>query len=108
MTIEKSKTIFEKINTTKLTSLKTELFECAMRYANTRAEWYLMNDEEKRNADELRTATHNALIDACNILSREMIKANEDASWKLGLGKDRKEIGDFAGYVHCFWGLTSR
>lgn len=44
MTIDKSKTILEKINTTKLTSLKIELFECAIRYANIRAEWFLMND----------------------------------------------------------------
>lgn len=108
MTFDKSKTIFEKINSTKLTRLKSELFECAIRYANIRAEWYFMSDEEKRNTDDLRTSTHNALIDACNILSREMIKSNEDANWRMELGNDRKEIGDFACYVQCFLGLTSR
>ncbi len=37
-----------------------------------------------------------------------MIKSNEDANWRMELGNDRKEIGDFACYVQCFLGLTSR
>jgi hypothetical protein len=108
MTIEKAKVIFQKINNSRLINLKNELFECAIRYANIRADWYLMTDDEKRNNEDLRTRTHNALIDACNILSREMIKIKEDASWRTDLGNDRKEIGDFACYVHCFLSLKSR
>ncbi len=108
MTFEKSISIFEKINSTKLQKLKEDLFETAIRYARIRTDWYFMSDEEKRSNDDLRTKTHNTLIDACNILSRKMIKANEDASWRTDLGNDRKEIGDFACYVHCFLGLSAR
>ena len=82
--------------------------ETAIRYARIRADWYFISDAEKNSNEDLRTRTHNALIDSCNILSREMIKAGEDASWRMELGNDRKEIGDFACYVHCFLGLSSR
>ena len=46
--------------------------------------------------DGTRTAAHNALIDALNILSRAMIKAGEDTTWRKQLGNDRQEIGDLA------------
>jgi hypothetical protein len=108
MKFEKYKSVFEKINSTKLKRLEVDLFETAIRYARIRTDWYFMTKEEKMTDDELRTRAHNTFIDACNILSREMIKANEDASWRIELGNDRKEIGDFACYVHCFLGLVSR
>jgi len=54
-----------------------------------------------------RTATHDTLIDACDILSRNMKKSGEDASWRALL-KERKEIGDFACYIHCVLGLAAR
>jgi len=108
MTIEKTQIILSDINSTKLETLKIELFETAIRYTRIRVDWCFMDDDEKRNNDELRTRTHNSLIDACNILSREMTKAGEDANWSVILGNDRKVIGDFACYVHCLLGLSSR
>jgi hypothetical protein len=108
MSFEKSLSIFEKINSTKLQKLKEDLFESAVCYARIRTDWQFMSNEEKLANDDLRTRAHNTLIDACNILSREMIKVNEDASWRIELVNDRKEIGDFACYVHCFLGLASR
>lgn len=108
MTIERAQIIFHGINSTKLIKLKNELFETAIRYARIRTDWYFMDNDEKQSSDELRTRTHNSLIDACNILSREMIKAGEDASWRIKLGNDRREIGDFACYVHCLLGLSTR
>ncbi len=108
MNIKKAQIIYDGINLTKLIKLKTELFEMAVRYARIRADWYFMSNDEKRNNDELRTRSHNSLLDACNILSREMLKAGEDAAWRVELGNDRKAIGDFACYVHCFLGLVNR
>jgi len=108
MNIDNAKNFFEKINSTMLKSRKEDLFDIAISYARIRTDWNFKSSEEKMADEELRTRTHNTLIDACNILSREMIKVNEDASWRLGLGNDRKEIGDFACYVHLFLGLFSR
>ena len=100
--------IYDKLNTTKLNKLKKDLFEAAFNYARIRADWNLMEEDEKRANDEARTRAHNTFIDCCNILSREMIKAGEDADWRKYLGNDRKEIGDFACYIHCIIGLNER
>ncbi len=51
---------------------------------------------------------HNTLIDNCNILSRNMAKKSGDVSWREVLGDDRREIGDFACYLHCILGLSAK
>ncbi|MGC8624401.1 MAG: hypothetical protein ACP5VQ_03945 [Phycisphaerae bacterium] len=59
-------------------------------------------------ADTDRNCAHNAFIDACNILARNMAKVGEDATWRQTLGDERKTIGDLACYIHCFLGLAAR
>lgn len=108
MSYEQAKKIFKQINQTKLFSLKCDLINYAVEYSRIRVEWYLADDEDKAALEDTRSRKHNAFIDVCNILSREMLKHNEDASWRIDLGNDRKVIGDFACYVHCFLGLSSR
>jgi len=108
MSYEVALLVFQKINITTLLYLRTELYESAVRYARIRTDWNFMDNETRINNNELRTRSHNVFIDNCNILSREMIKVNEDASWRLDLGNDRKDIGDFACFVHCFLGLSSQ
>ena len=108
MTLEQAKKIYSKINSSNLVWFRSELINAGIRYARIRTDWTSMTEDEKRNNEELRTRTHNVLIDACNILSREMIKNNENVDWRVELGNDRKEIGDFACYVHFFLGLSSR
>ena len=54
-----------------------------------------------------RIAAHEALIDACDILSRAMGRSGEDNSWRRLLGDDRREVGDFACFVHCNLGLRA-
>jgi len=58
--------------------------------------------------DQARRISHNAFIDTCNILSRNMIKEGEDASWRRLLGNDRKAIGDFACYLTCILAVQAR
>ncbi|MBK6915013.1 MAG: hypothetical protein IPH11_15630 [Ignavibacteriales bacterium] len=108
MSPEQAKKIFNQINQTKLFLLKKDLINYAVEYSRIRVEWYLASDEGKEALEDSRSRKHNAFIDACNILSREMLKNNEDASWRKDLGNDRKVIGDLACYVHCFLGLSSR
>lgn len=55
-----------------------------------------------------RTAAHNALIDAANILSRAMVKAGEDATWRRRVGNDRQEIGDWVCHIHAQLGIEAR
>jgi hypothetical protein len=108
MGIEKFKGILECILSTKLVDLKTELFEYAIRYARIRTDWYLATDEGRRELEDTRTRAHDAFIDSCNILSRNMEQSGEDNSWRIKLGNERKEIGDFACYVHYYLGLKKR
>lgn len=91
------------------TELKQDLIHCAVRYARLRTDWQLVANPDDRHAmDSARTAAHNALIDAANILSRAMVKTGEDATWRRELGDDRKEIGDWACLVHAHFGLQAR
>ena len=99
--------IFEKIRTSE-GELRHNLILCAIRYARLRTDWRLANPDDRRAMDSARTAAHNTLIDAANILSRVMVKADENAAWRRKLGNDRKEIGDWACHVHTHFGIEAR
>lgn len=107
ITLEIAKRLFDEINKTTLGSLKNDLINLAVEYSRLRVEWYLADDETKQEMDHIRTAKHNAFIDSCNILSREMIKIGEDAGWRKVLGNDRKTIGDFACFVYLILGIKA-
>lgn len=108
ITYETAFVAFSAINESKLKELKASLYKAAIRYAEIRAGWYFLDVKEKSEQDEERTIAHNRFIDACNIMSRNMRNFNEDASWIELLGKDRKNIGDFACYIHAFLGIQNR
>ncbi len=70
---------------------------------------YLNADIQQRiEMENLRESKHNVFIDACNILSRNMLKKNENADWRIFIGNDRKVLGDFACYIHCILGIKAR
>jgi hypothetical protein len=107
MDFETAQRLYRHVLVTKFVELRRELFTFAVRYARLRTDWQLADIDERQAMDRHRTAAHDALIDACNILSRNMAKTGEDASWRAAIN-DRKEIGDFACYIHCFLGLDAR
>jgi len=91
-----------------LLHLKREMVSLGIRYARIRTDWQLADPTSRLELDQERRATHNAFIDSCNILSRNMAKQGKDISWREELGCDRKDIGDFACNIHCFLGLRAR
>lgn len=99
---------FDIIDSSSLDDLKLELFSAAVRYHHLRNEWYLSEREKRIEIDPSRTRAHNTFIDCCNILSRNMIEAGENADWRKDLGDDRKLIGDFACYVSFRVGVKGR
>ena len=108
MEIEKARQAFEELGATRHVTLRHELIRAAITYARHRADWYLAEPEQRSDMNQVRTAAHNAFIDACNILSRQMVKEGEPTGWRVVLGTDRREIGDFACFVALFAGLAAR
>lgn len=102
------KICFQAIEGSKLIELKHSLFVSAVRYAHIRTDWYFMNVEDRKQAEDERTRSHNAFIDKCNIMSRNQQLHGEDGSWRQQLGQDRLIIGDFACYIHLWLGMQFR
>ncbi len=88
--------------------LLRELILMASRYAGLRVSWAMADMDGRRGLDGERTRAHNAFIDQCNILSRTMAKAGQDTSWRMEMGEERKEIGDFACHLACRIGIQAR
>ena len=99
--------LLQAIETSSLEELRRALLKAAVRYAHMRAEWQLAPAAERAAMDLSRGKAHDALIDACNILSRNMATRNEDVAWRAALGNERKEIGDFACHLHALLGVRA-
>jgi hypothetical protein len=105
---EKATRIACAIGGSRLVEPRMRLFRAAVDYARIRAQWQLSSLEERVAMNAGRTASHDAFIEACDVMGRSMGNENEDASWRNELGYDRKEIGDFACYINLILGLAAR
>jgi hypothetical protein len=99
--------IYSSIKGTSLIKLKSDLIKSAVRYSRLRVEWRLIDLERRKNLSQERTSAHNAFIDSCNILGREMAKIGENNRWRVLLGSERETIGDFACYLNCILGIEA-
>lgn len=88
--------------------LYNDFLEGAVAYANVRAGWLLLSNDEKMDQDKGRTYKHDSVINRVNILARYLEKCGKDVSWRAELGDARKRIGDFACYVAMFYGVRAR
>lgn len=94
--------------------LYNELIEAAIKYAEIRAKWAIMDREQKIEKDSYRTSLHNAFILQINILAHFLRKNGKPALWRNELGNEeedrifRKVIGDFACYLAFVNGICSR
>ena len=88
--------------------LYNDFLEGAVAYANVRAGWLLLSNDEKMEQDKGRTYKHDSVINRVNILARYLDKIGKDVSWREALGESRKAIGDFACYVSLVYGLRAR
>lgn len=108
MTKEEAENLIQQIRTSVHSGLADSLIRSAIRYARLRVDWQLLPVPERAELDNERTIAHDAFISACNILARNMAKVDEDTSWRRIIGDDRKEIGDFACWIHLILGLRAR
>lgn len=108
MNFEESADLWRQIRVSSLIELRQDVVELAVRYARIRVDYQLASPESQGELEGARTACHNALISACDILARNMAQHGEDATWRERLGDDRKRIGDFACYLHALLGIAAR
>ena len=94
--------------------LYDELMKITTRYATIRANWLLLNREEKIEQDSGRTSCHNSVITHFNMLARYLKQQGKVAAWRDELGYEeddpynRKTIGDFACYLAFVNGINAR
>lgn len=114
LTLEKADEILSKIeasldkNDEDAIELYNDFLEGAVAYANVRAGWLLLSNDEKMEQDKGRTYKHDSVINRVNILARYFEKTGKEVSWREDLGESRKTIGDFACYVSLVYGLRAR
>ncbi len=96
------------VEATSLHGLLDQMRRAAARYSALRAEWVLGAAEVRAELETTRSAAHDAFIDACNILSRNMASKGEAIEWRRELGDDRKKIGDFACWLTLSLSLSAR
>jgi hypothetical protein len=108
MELKEAENIFEILRTSYFQSFVEALLKSAIRYSRLRVDWYLTNQEQRREMEEERTIAHNAFISACDILSRNMKQRGEDYKWRFQIGNNRKSIGDFACLLHAVMGIKAR
>ena len=99
---------YQQISRSRQVDFRNDLISAAIRYAELRVRSQQPKAADDSQIDADRTRAHNAFIDACNILARNMQAGGEDTAWRAELGEDRKTIGDMACYIHCFLGLAAR
>lgn len=114
LTLEKADEILSRIeasldkNDEDAMELYNDFLEGAVAYANVRAGWLLLSNDEKMDQDKGRTYKHDSVINRVNILAMYFEKTGKEVSWREDLGESRKTIGDFACYVSLVYGLRAR
>lgn len=108
MELQEVKLIYEAFQASNYQSLVNSLLKYAVRYSRLRVEWLLSDLGERKDMDEERTFAHNAFISTCDALARNMKESGEDCDWRVKVGTDRKDIGDFAVLLVAVMGLKAR
>ena len=108
MTYQVAKDIFDTLSESRQREKVGIVMRLAIEYARLRVDHLIAAADRQPPIGHKRSQTHNALITAVNELAEAMESAYEDTVWRKLMGQDRKNIGDFACYVHCILGVEAR
>lgn len=108
MTYDNANDLFDTLSESTQRPQVGEVMQLAILYARARVDHLIAAPETQNELAAKRSAVHNALIAACDALAAAMAAAHEDTLWRETLGTDRKDIGDFACFVHCRLGIEAR
>jgi hypothetical protein len=106
--LEQTLAIYRQLTDSRCQDSFDELIDAAMCYAQIRVEWLRAEPASRSDVDATRSRAHDAFIDTCDIMSRQMDLAGEDNTWRAAIGTDRRDIGDFACRLHCVLGILAR
>lgn len=88
--------------------LYNDFLEQAANYAHTRAMWFFITPREIGEANKRRTELHDAVIASIRTLSNHANSKGYDVLWAIILERDRRDIGDFASFIHAIKGIGRR
>ena len=108
MDLNEAKEIYEQFQKSRYQPLVKPLIKNAINYSRLRVEWLLMDMDSRIEMDDERSLAHNSFISSCNALARNMKVGDEDAAWRIKIGSDRKDIGDFAVLLVAVMGIKAR
>jgi hypothetical protein len=108
MDLYEAKEIYEQFQKSHYQSLVKPLIKNAVNYSRLRVEWLLMDIDGRLEIDDERSRAHNSFIRCCDALARNMIAGGEDAAWRIKIGGNRKDIGDFAVLLVAVMGIKAR
>lgn len=108
MTLQEAIEILEQMRRSSHTQRRNDVIGEAVQYARLRVDWLRTPRAEREDVDRRRRIVHDALVDTCRILARNMAGSGEPVDWWQTLGDDRRRIGDFACLLHCILGLEAR
>ena len=77
------------------------VMQLTIQYARLRVDHLIAAPTDKLHSAAERSQGHSALMAAINTLAEAMESAHEETLWRQTLGQDRKDIGDFACFIHC-------
>lgn len=108
LTHSRAEEFFDEIVETKQTAERGAMILAAIEYARIRVDDLLADPAKRATMGANRGQVHNTFIAACNLLAEKMEASGESPTWRQRLGEDRKDIGDFACYIHYRLGLEAR
>jgi hypothetical protein len=88
-----------------------DMIKSANIYTNTRANWLLLDHEERRDMDLTRIHQHDEFMENLAVIARYLKRHNLNTDWYERLGnpeRDRKRFGDFACYITYVYSLNAR
>lgn len=88
--------------------LYNDFLEQAVNYATARTRFYFVTPKEIGEANNRRTELHDSFITSIHTLVHHAKSNGYDALWATILERDRRDLGDFASFIHAIIGIGRR
>ncbi len=108
MELTEAMEIFEILQNSKHRQEFDNLIGCAVIYSRIRVDWYIAVQKGLEVDENERTYAHDDFIGCCVTMSEKMKASGENVEWRFAIGKNRREIGDFACMLNAVLDIKAR